>query len=839
MMIERLRASLADRYRLERELGQGGMATVYLAQDLKHDRQVAIKVLKPELAAVLGADRFVQEIKTTAALQHPHILPLFDSGRAVVPPLRGAERGTGGEAFLYYVMPFIDGETLRTKLNRETQLGIEEAVRITTQVADALDYAHRHGVIHRDIKPENILLHDGRPVVADFGIALAVSAAAGGRMTETGLSLGTPHYMSPEQATAEKELTGRSDVYSLASVLYEMLTGNPPHTGAAAQQIIMKIVTEEVAPVTKLRRNVPPNVAAAVGKALEKLPADRFETAKAFADALTNPAFALPGARRAAQQGGYSGWRRYAGAIIGAVALVAVATTIVAVRSRRVVVAIDTSTPAEKASVAVLPFVALSAGADDGYFADGLTEEILNSLAALPDLHVTARTSSFYFKGKDVPMDEIATRLGVAHVVEGSVRRAGDRVRVTAQLIRANDGFHLWSDTYDASIEDVFTVQADIAEKVAGALSIYLDDKQREAIAASGTRNVEAFQAFLKGRALFNQAHEPGASLWDANEEFERAMALDPKYVAPAIAHHDAYAHYLMDGPGSALLKRPRGRAPASEDEALERLLADLDRAIKNARTPTTRIVAELHKEFFSRGWDRMPDLLKQLREDGAIEEVSGFAVWLPIILSLNGEFEMARRLSERKVKTDPLDPSAWSERAQIFIALGDFDSGEDAINRGRAVAGDHPWLRGDELYLAIARRDRERVVALLKRPGDNPQRTTGWRDAYLAAVEGDYDRATRLAREIEAASPWPVEYLLLVYHETGDRTRARALTQRIDALTAGPAIFARAIAITENMLYFDLADAPNLAARLDEARIDRKAFRPMPRLSAGAGAMR
>jgi len=274
---ERLHAAIADRYRLERELGQGGMATVWLAEDLKHDRRVALKVLKPELAAVLGAERFVAEIKTTAALQHPHILPLFDSGSA------------GG--FLFYVMPYIEGETLRGRLDREKQLGIEDAVRIAREVADALDYAHRQGVIHRDIKPENILLHDGRPMVADFGIALAVSAAAGGRMTETGLSLGTPYYMSPEQATAEKEITARSDVYSLASVLYEMLTGNPPHVGVSAQQIIMKIITEPVAPVTAMRRSVPPNVAAAVARALEKLPADRFDSAKAFSDALANRAF--------------------------------------------------------------------------------------------------------------------------------------------------------------------------------------------------------------------------------------------------------------------------------------------------------------------------------------------------------------------------------------------------------------------------------------------------------------------------------------------------------------------------------------------------------------------
>ena len=273
-----LSTALADRYRLERELGTGGMATVYVAHDVKHDRKVAIKVLKPELAAVLGAERFVVEIKTTASLQHPHILPLFDSGDA--------------DRQLYYVMPYLQGETVREKLNRETQFGIDEAIRIAREVADALDYAHRHGVIHRDIKPENILLHDGRAMVMDFGIALAVSAAAGGRMTETGLSLGTPHYMSPEQATAERTLTARSDIYSLGAVLYEMLAGDPPHVASSAQAVIMKIITEPARPVNERRRSVPPNVVASVGKALEKLPADRFESAKAFSEALVNPAFA-------------------------------------------------------------------------------------------------------------------------------------------------------------------------------------------------------------------------------------------------------------------------------------------------------------------------------------------------------------------------------------------------------------------------------------------------------------------------------------------------------------------------------------------------------------------
>jgi len=266
--------ALAGHYRIVRELGAGGMAVVFLAHDLKHDRQVAIKALRPELAAVLGAERFLREITTTAQLQHPNILPLFDSGSA--------------NGLLYYVMPYVEGETLRARLDRETQLGVTEAVRIATEVAEALQYAHDHGVVHRDIKPENILLHAGRPMVADFGIALAVSAAGGGRMTETGLTVGTPHYMSPEQATGEKAITSRSDIYSLGAVLYEMLAGTPPHTGANAQQLIMKIVTEEAAPIETVRKAVPPHVAAAVAQALEKLPADRFATAAEFATALTD-----------------------------------------------------------------------------------------------------------------------------------------------------------------------------------------------------------------------------------------------------------------------------------------------------------------------------------------------------------------------------------------------------------------------------------------------------------------------------------------------------------------------------------------------------------------------
>jgi serine/threonine-protein kinase len=300
--------ALRDRYRIERELGQGGMATVYLAEDLKHDRKVAIKVLRPDLAAVIGAERFLREIKTIATLQHPHILGLIDSGQM---------NGTA-----YYVMPFVEGESLRDRLIREKQLPIPDALRIATEVAGALDYAHRHGIIHRDIKPENILLHDGSALVADFGIALAASKAGGSRMTETGMSLGTPTYMSPEQAMGEREITARSDVYALGCVTYEMLIGDPPFTGSTAQAVVARVLTEAPRPILPQRHTIPAQVEAAVLTALEKLPADRFATPAEFAAALNSRATA-PATTRVLPAAARPRWVPRVGVVAGALGLLA------------------------------------------------------------------------------------------------------------------------------------------------------------------------------------------------------------------------------------------------------------------------------------------------------------------------------------------------------------------------------------------------------------------------------------------------------------------------------------------------------------------------------------
>ncbi|MCH8007019.1 MAG: protein kinase, partial [Planctomycetes bacterium] len=378
---ESLKAALADRYAIEQEVGSGGMATVYLARDLKHDRHVAIKVLRPELAAAIGPERFIREIKITAQLNHPHILPLLDSGDA--------------EGFLFYVMPYVEGESLRDRLNRDKQLSIEDSIKIASEVADALNSAHKHDVIHRDIKPENILLEEGHAVVADFGIARVITAAGAERLTETGLAIGTPAYMSPEQASGEDQLDGRSDIYSLGCVLYEMLAGEPPHTGPSVQAIIARKLSEPVRRLRAVRESIPVAVEELTMKALSRVPADRFATAAAMAGALANP---------------------------------------------------TTLSTAAMQSIVVLPFDSLSPDKENEYFADGLTEELIADLSKIQTLRVISRTSAMTLKGRERDVRSIGRELDVRYVLEGSVRRAGNNLRVTAQLIDAMNDAHLWAE---------------------------------------------------------------------------------------------------------------------------------------------------------------------------------------------------------------------------------------------------------------------------------------------------------------------------------------------------------------------------------------------------------
>ena len=518
--LNQLTAALADRYRIERELGRGGMARVFLARDLKHDRPVALKVLHPELATVLGPERFLREIRLCARLQHPHILAVHDSGDA------------GGQ--LWFTMPYVEGESLRGRLQREKQLPLEDALRITREVADALEYAHQHGVIHRDIKPENILLSGSHALVADFGIAKALTLEPEERLTETGLSIGTPQYMSPEQAVAERDLDGRTDVYSLGCVLYETLTGEPPYTGPTPQVIIAKRLTEPV-PHLRTGRDVPLVLERVVTKALARSPADRFSTAAEFSDALRSDRLKdeMVTKATAAAPAPLPGWSLGRAVVVGlALLLLGLAgyATVRWLRVRKV---------APLASAAVLPFVDLSSEKDQEYFSDGLTEELITSLSQVPGLRVAARTSSFQFKGQNPDVHDVGRKLDVGAVLEGSVRKSGDRLRVSAQLISVKDGYQLWSDSYDRDLADVFDVQEDVARSIVAALRVRLAPSRDSALAARPTTDLEAYDLYLKGRYAWNL--RTGSGLQLAVQYLEQAVARDPSFARAWAALADAY----------------------------------------------------------------------------------------------------------------------------------------------------------------------------------------------------------------------------------------------------------------------------------------------------------
>jgi serine/threonine-protein kinase len=487
-LISNLDSALAGRYTIERELGRGGMATVFLARDLRHERNVAIKVLQPEVTHTIGGDRFLQEIRLAARLSHPHILPLYDSGEA------------GG--LLFFVMPNVEGASLRDRMNAVGKLPIDDAVRIAREVAEALDHAHRHGVVHRDIKPENIMLHEEHALVADFGVGKALSAGEGddsrapngveGRssaLTELGVTLGTPAYMSPEQAAGDA-IDGRSDIYALGCVLYEMLTGEQPFTGATVQAVIAKRFVQTPADVSALREGVPRTVARAVQKALARDPIDRYESGRMFAAALVE--------------------RSADGRPRGS---------------------------APDKSIAVLPFINMSTDPENEFFADGITEEILNALSQICDLRVAGRTSAFSFKGKNQDLRAIGERLNVGTVLEGSVRRAGKRVRITTQLTDVTDGYQLWSERYDREIEDVFAVQDEIAAAIAGKLTATMRSSAVPTQRAAG--NIEAYEAYLKGRALL---YRRGTSVRSGLALMEKALALDPEYALAWAGVADTYS---------------------------------------------------------------------------------------------------------------------------------------------------------------------------------------------------------------------------------------------------------------------------------------------------------
>ena len=714
----RLASALTDRYTIERELGQGGMATVYLAHDLKHDRQVAIKLLKPELGAVLGAERFLSEIKVTANLQHPNLLPLFDSGAV--------------DGLLYYVMPYVAGETLRARLDREQQLPVDEVLRLLSLLAGALDYAHAHGVVHRDLKPENILLPAGQPVIADFGIALAVAQAGGSRVTETGLSLGTPHYMSPEQATADRVIDGRSDQYSLAAVAYEMLTGEPPHTGATAQAIIARLLTETPRSVRATRPSISPTLDYALLRALAKTPADRFiscgELARVASDASAAVAVSAPGSlvrRRTLQLTGV------------AVLLLAATGYGLFWRGRSAATA-----PGIIRSIAVLPLDNYSADSTQDYFAEGMTDELTSDLAMISQLRVTSRGSTMQFKDKNrPPTPEIAKLLNVDAIVEGSVTRSGDRVRITAQLIDARADRHLWSQTFERKSSDVLALQAEMASAIASAINVQLTPGEASRLAAAPSVNPEAHDAYLKGRFFFNRPNDE--NLQKAITQFNEAVKLSPTFAPAYSGLSDAYTWAAYnEGFIRAIDAKPLVKAAAERAVQLDSMSAE-------ARTSLG-----VFKAWFEYDWVGSE---RELRRAIALNPNYAYAHdQLNQMLGLVGRFDEAIAEGRRAIALDPLSPSIVNDLIATLVYAGKAAPALELVRKAAEL---------DPTFFFPAHE--EGVLAL---------QTGNFRVAITK-----FERARSLG-----APPFTAAYLAYAYGMSGDRTRAIATLGELRTLSPG-----------------------------------------------------
>jgi serine/threonine protein kinase/tetratricopeptide (TPR) repeat protein len=703
--LSRLAPALAGRYTLERELGRGGMATVWLADDLKHHRKVAIKVLRPELGSLLGPDRFAREIRIAASLNHPHILPLHDSG--LVP----ASAGTGD--LLYYVMPFVAGDSLRGRLAREGALPIDEAIRLIRQVAAALHHAHLKGVIHRDIKPENILLHEGEAMVADFGIALAAGAAGDERLTESGLMLGTPEYMSPEQATGERELDARSDVYSLACVLYELLAGEPPHTGGSARIVIAKRFTEAVPRVRRLRPAVPASVEQALMRALAIEPGERFPTTAAFAEALTPSAAGVGGSR--------------------------------------------------PPSVAVLPFLNLSADPDNEFFADGITEDVIAQLSKIRSLKVISRGSVMGFKQREQNLQEIGVALDVETLLEGSVRRAGDRVRIVAQLIDAPTNRHVWAETYDRQLTDIFAIQTDVALQIATALKAELTRDERTRIHREPTVDVQAYQLYLQGRHCYTRYTEE--SIRKGIDYFKEAIAGDPGYAMAHVGAALAYAE-LAAGAGGGTLRPDEAYHEGMEavstalrldpdlGEAhavlgLLRMVHDFDWAGAEAEFKLALELSPGAADIYDHyGWlcgalERYDEALALVRRAQELDPLTHRADVASTLLRA-GRYEEALQASLRAIEFDPEYGRARSTLGWAYLMSGMPDQGVAELEHAvRVVPGNTLYLAQlGEAYGLSGRTEQAREVLRRLEDMSRERYVSPYHMAYVYTGLGEHDAA-------------------------------------------------------------------------------------------------
>ena len=668
--------ALRDRYVLGRELGRGGMATVYLARDLKHDRPVALKVLHRELAATLGPERFLREIRLAARLQHPHILSVHDSGE---------DAGR-----LWFVMPYVEGESLRDRLRREKQLPVDESLRITREAAQALHYAHQHGVIHRDIKPENLLLtEDGSTLVADFGVARALTGGEE-RLTETGLAVGTPTYMSPEQASGTRELDARSDVYALGTVLYEMLAGEPPYTGPTAQMIIARRLTESPRPLGAVRQSVSAGVEQAVTRALARSPADRFSSAAEFARALVAPEISTPTRHR----------RPATAAALGLGLTIGLGLLFGWLRGHSGREGADVGVT----RVAVLPFENLGR-AEDEYFADGVTDAIRGKLTALPGLRVTARSSSTQYKGSTRSPREIGEELGVDYLLTGTVRwqkseTGQSRVQVSPELIEASSSAAEWQEAFDAGLTDVFQVQGQIAGHVAEALGVALAGPERERLEERPTGSLAAYDAYLKGEqvssALGVAAPVP---VRRAAEYYAEAVALDSGFALAwsqlSRAHSVIYFNGTPTPEGAATAERAARQAVELAPGRAEGYLA-LGNYYTNVRADHTRALTEYAKGrrlapnnadlltatgLAEQRLGRWEAALEHLDQARMLDPRSGFAArrYALTLLWLRRHPE-AIAAYDRTLVVDPTNVAALQQKAMVHLALGDLDAARGVL---------------------------------------------------------------------------------------------------------------------------------------------------------------
>jgi serine/threonine-protein kinase len=619
------------------------MSRVYLASDRRYEREVAVKVLDPEIATAVGAERFLREIRITAQLQHPHIVPLLESGEAA--------------GLLYSVMPFIEGESLRDRLMARGRLASAEAVSIACGVADALDYAHRRGVIHRDIKPENILISNGLPVVADFGIARAVGLAGGATLTGVGFPIGTAAYMSPEQATAASPVDGRSDIYSLGCVLYEMLAGRMAFSGPTLKSVLTQQLTTDPPLVPLTQPDVTPELVAVVRRALAKQPEDRYATAGEMAEALRGLLASLPRLSTpvpvvpAETAGGPGRW-------LVPLALIAVAAALALAlwRSRSGADPLPTrGIGPYAASVAVLPFDNLNGDKNDEYFSEGITDEIISQLAQVESLKVISRTSVMALKGTPLTLPQIAETLGVRHIVEGAVRRQGDRVRVTAELIEAANDAHLWAASFEGNLADSFRVQEEIARKVSEQLLSNIRGLRPMTAAAMPAQSA-AFDATLRGRSLL-QRHDPPA-LDSAIGVFESAVTTDSAYAPAWAGLASAYVNYVIygfQGRSERYQALAAGRRAAERAIALAPDLAEGHHALADARAlglaPESEVLGELR-------------IAQRLTPSSAEVRMA-----MAHALGRSGRWDQALQESQRALSLDPL--STGLRHSVIALALG------------------------------------------------------------------------------------------------------------------------------------------------------------------------